>query len=116
MTKHVRTTGIEQKIFTIRGERVMIDRDLAELFGVETRHLNRQVRRNIKRFPEEFAFRLTKQEKDQLVPNWHHLRPIRFSRFLPYVFTEQGVHGGQVVGDIRPHVEVLHYRRVSQRK
>ena len=53
---------IEKRIFMIRGQKVIIDRDLAELYGVETRHLKRQVRRNIQRFPEEFMFQLTKQE------------------------------------------------------
>ena len=53
---------IERKIFIIRGYKVMLDRDLAELFGVQTKHLNRRVKRNIRRFPEEFMFRLTKKE------------------------------------------------------
>ena len=83
--------NIENRIFIVRGQKVMMDRDLAELFGVETRHLNRQVRRNIKRFPKEFAFQLTRNEKNEVVPIWHHLRTVKFSRFLPYVFTEHGV-------------------------
>ena len=91
MKKLIPAVTIEQKIFLIRGHKVMLDSDLAELFGVETRHLNRQVKRNIKRFPKEFAFQLTKKEKDEVVPNWHHLRTAKFSRFLPYVFTEHGV-------------------------
>lgn len=62
---------IEQRIFIIRGLKVMIDRDLAELYGVETKHLNRQVKRNKERFPNEFMFRLTKREKHELVTNWH---------------------------------------------
>lgn len=62
---------IEQRIFLIRGQRVMIDRDLAELYGVETKHLNRQVKRNIERFPEEFMFQLTFEERKELVTNWH---------------------------------------------
>ena len=53
---------IEDKILVIRGQHVMIDRDLAELYGVETKRLNEQVRRNIERFPEHFMFRLTKEE------------------------------------------------------
>ena len=62
---------IEKRIFLIRGQKVMIDRDLAELYGVTTRNLKRQVRRNIKRFPEEFMFELTKEEWYELVPIWH---------------------------------------------
>ena len=69
----------------------MLDRDLAELFGVSTKHLNRQVKRNIQRFPEEFMFRLTKKERDELVPNWHQFKKMKHSSFLPYAFTEHGV-------------------------
>jgi len=61
---------IEDLIFTLQGQRVMIDRDLAMLYGVETKYLNRQVRRNPKRFPEEFVFQLTEGEKNELVTNW----------------------------------------------
>ena len=58
---------IEKRIFLIRGQKVMIDRDLAELYGVLTKRLNEQVKRNIKRFPIEFMFQLTKEEKEELV-------------------------------------------------
>ena len=70
--KHLIVYGnIEQKIFLIRGQRVMIDRDLAELYGVETKYLNRQVKRNRSRFPAEFMFQLNQREKNELVTNWH---------------------------------------------
>ena len=82
---------ITQQILLLRGQKVMIDRDLANMFGVETKHLNRQVRRNIKRFPPEFTFQLTENEKKEVVTNWHHLKAIRFSHTLPFVFTEHGV-------------------------
>lgn len=82
---------VQQRIFLIRRHRVMIDRDLAELYGVETKHLNRQVKRNRERFPGEFMFQLTKREKDQLVTNWHRFLSLRHSITLPYVFTEHGV-------------------------
>ncbi len=82
---------IEQKIFVIRGKKVIVDRDLAELYGVETKHLNRQVRRNIDRFPEEFMFQLTENEKKELVTNWHQFKPLKHSYVLPYAFTEHGV-------------------------
>ena len=82
---------IAQKIFLIRGQKVMLDSDLAELFGVETKQLNRQVKRNIQRFPTEFMFRLTKQERDELVPNWHQFKKMKHSYALPYAFTEHGV-------------------------
>jgi len=61
---------ITNKIFVIRGRRVMLDRDLAQLYDVTTRRLNEQVKRNIKRFPEDFMFQLTMKEKNELVANW----------------------------------------------
>ena len=82
---------IEQKIFLIRGKKVMLDRDLAGLYGVETKYLNRQVRRNIQRFPEEFSFRLNMQEKIELVTICHRFKTMKYSASLPYVFTEYGV-------------------------
>lgn len=64
MENEISTLQIEKKIFVIRGVQVMIDRDIAELYGVETRRLNEQVKRNIERFPEEFMFQLTRDEID----------------------------------------------------
>ena len=57
---------IQNKIYEIRGQRVMIDRDLAEMYGVETRRLNEQIKRNMKRFPEDFMFQLTREEFENL--------------------------------------------------
>jgi len=82
---------IERKIYLIRGHKVMIDSDLAELYGATTRNLKRQVRRNIERFPEEFMFKLTKKEWNELVPNWHQYDRMKHSYVLPFVFTEHGV-------------------------
>ena len=81
---------IENRIFTIRGLKVMIDKDLAELYGVETKRLNEAVKRNIKRFPEDFMFQLSKDEWENLksqfaTSSWGGIRK------LPYVFTEHGV-------------------------
>jgi hypothetical protein len=81
---------IMNKILLIRSLKVMIDSDLAELYGVTTKRLNEQVKRNIKRFPEDFMFQLTEQEKDQVVANCDHLKKLKFSPYLPYVFTEHG--------------------------
>jgi hypothetical protein len=66
MTEIIRIEQIEKKIFTIRDQKVMLDRDMAELYQVETKVLKRAVRRNIDRFPEDFIFKLTKQENDSL--------------------------------------------------
>jgi len=84
---------IERKILLIRGEKVMLDSDLAELYGVETFNLNKAVKRNIDRFPEDFMFQLSKEEADslrfQIGMSKEKGRGGR--RYLPYVFTEQGV-------------------------
>lgn len=82
---------IEQRIYLIRGQKVMIDRDLAELYGVETKYLNRQVKRNILRFPPEFMFQLNEDEKNELVTIWHRFSTLKHSTVLPYAFTEHGV-------------------------
>lgn len=82
---------IESKIFLIRGKQVMIDRDLAELYGVETKVINQAVKRNLERFPEEFRFQLTEDEMDELVTNCDRFNVLKHSSALPYVFTEQGV-------------------------
>jgi len=82
---------LRDKIYNIRGFQVMLDRDLAELYGVETKVLNQAVKRNKERFPESFCFMLNQGEKDEVVTNCDHLTNLRFSYNLPYVFTEQGV-------------------------
>ena len=82
---------IEQKIFLIRGKKVMIDSDLANVYGVETKVFNQAVKRNIKRFPEDFMFKLTSVEKNYVVTNCYRLRQLKYSPYRPHVFTEQGV-------------------------
>lgn len=85
------TTIIEDRIFTIRDQQVMIDRDLAELYGVETKVLNQAVRRNIDKFPKDFRFQLTKAEKNELVTNCDRFEPLKYSSVNPHAFTEHGV-------------------------
>ena len=82
---------IEERIFTIRGKQVMLDRDLAQLYGVETKVLNQAVRRNIERFPGSFMFKLNKEEFEELVTICDRLIPLKHSTVLPFAFTEQGV-------------------------
>jgi hypothetical protein len=83
---------IERRIYLIRGHKVMIDVDLAELYGVPTKALNQQVQRNRKRFPEDFMFQLTKEETENLRSQIVTSRSDhRKRRFLPYAFTEPGV-------------------------
>jgi hypothetical protein len=88
---------IESKILLIRGQKVMLDTDLAELYGVETKRLNEQVRRNIGRFPEDFMFRLSAEEKAEVVANCDHLAKLKYSPTLPHAFTE---HGALMLGNV----------------
>lgn len=81
---------VMSKILIIRGHKVMIDKDLSELYGVTTKRLNEQVKRNLKRFPEDFMFTLTEEEKNEVVTNCDHLKSLKYSSFLPYAFTEHG--------------------------
>jgi hypothetical protein len=73
-----------------RGQKVMVDADLAELYGVSTKRLNEQVRRNASRFPADFMFQLTAAEKAEVVANCDHLARLKFSPTLPSAFTEHG--------------------------
>ena len=82
--------GIQSRIFTIRGRQVMLDRDLAELYQVETKVLNQAVKRNIKRFPENFRFQLTKEELENLRSQFVTFKENLNTKYLPYAFTEQG--------------------------
>ena len=91
MENEIQTIQIENKILIIRGQQVMIDRDLAELYGVETKVLNQAVKRNIERFPERFMFQLENYEKDELVTNCDRFAVLKHSSTMPYAFTEQGV-------------------------
>ena len=82
--------NIESRIFLIRGHKVMIDADLANIYGVTTKRLNEQIKRNRDRFPEDFMFQLTKEEKDEVVANCDHLKKLKYSPVLPNAFTEHG--------------------------
>jgi hypothetical protein len=82
---------IVNKIYLFRGVKVMLDSDLAELFGVETKRLKEQVRRNIERFPEHFMFELTKEENEVLRSQFVTLRHGQHSKYLPFAFSEHGI-------------------------
>jgi hypothetical protein len=81
---------VEDRILQVRGHRVMVDADLAEVYGVPTKRLNEQVKRNAERFPEDFAFRLTPEEKTELVANCDRFSRLKHSTAFPLVFTEHG--------------------------
>ncbi|MDD2717505.1 MAG: ORF6N domain-containing protein [Candidatus Wallbacteria bacterium] len=82
---------IESKILLINGEKVMLDSDLAELYGVEAKYLKRQVRRNADRFPKDFMIKLSKKEADSLRSHFGTLKRGKHSKYLPFAFTEQGI-------------------------
>jgi hypothetical protein len=82
---------IESRILLINGKKVILDADLALLYQVKTRILNQAVRRNKKRFPEDFMFQLDKEQKEYVVTNCDHLNHLKFSPANPLAFTEQGV-------------------------
>ncbi len=86
-----------QRIVVIRGCKVMLDADLAELYGVTTKALNQAVKRNIERFPSDFMIQLNAEEKREVVTNCDHLARLKFSASLPYAFTE---HGALMLGNV----------------
>ena len=82
--------SISRLILFIRGKKVIIDSDLAKLYGVQTKRLNEQVKRNIQRFPEDFMFQLTGEEMAEVVANCDHLQNLKYSSTMPRAFTEHG--------------------------
>ena len=92
MNELIVQSEISSHILTLRGKQVMLDRDLAELYQVETKVLNQAVKRNIKRFPSDFMFQLNDIEKSELVTNCDRFKNLKHSTVNPYAFTEQGVY------------------------
>ena len=82
--------SLEARILTIRNHKVLLDADLATIYGVPTKRLNEQVKRNADRFPEDFIFQLTPEEKQEVVANCAHLAKLKFAKSMPYAFTEHG--------------------------
>jgi len=89
-TPSILNNKIERAILFIRGQKVMLDIDLADMYGVKTKRLNEQVKRNINRFPSDFMFQLSDEEKQEVVANCDHLNRLKFSPSNPYAFTEHG--------------------------
>lgn len=89
-TSIVPAERVQRGILNLRGQRVMLDADLAELYGVATKALNQAVRRNADRFPKDFMFQLTEVEKQEVVTNCDHLLKLKYSPVQPYAFTEHG--------------------------
>ncbi|MDD5432000.1 MAG: ORF6N domain-containing protein [Candidatus Omnitrophica bacterium] len=91
MGKELIVEAVAAKILVIRGKKVMLDRDLAELYGIGTKVLNQSVKRNRNRFPGDFMFSLSEKEKNELVTNCDRFKLLKHSSSTPYVFTQEGV-------------------------
>ena len=113
---------IQSKIYEIRGVRVMLDKDLAELYQVTTGNLNKAVKRNIKRFPPDFMFQLTKEEWESLRFQFGSLKTGRgeHTKYLPFAFTEQGLAmlSGILNSDIAIYVQQnsIGYKAIQERR
>jgi hypothetical protein len=81
---------IDSLIVEVRGQKVILDADLARIYGVKTRALNQAVKRNLDRFPTDFLFRLAESEKNEVITNCDHLSKLKFAKALPLAFTEHG--------------------------
>ena len=97
MTDLIAVESVARRILLLRGHRVMLDADLAEMYDVPTKALNQAVRRNFDRFPADFMFQLSPEEKTEVVTNCDHLAKLKYSRTLPYAFTE---HGALMLGNV----------------
>lgn len=82
--------SIGSRILILRGQRVMLDADLAQIYGVPTRTLNQAVKCKLRRFPEDFMFQLTQAEKQEVITICDHLYGLKFAKSLPFAFTEHG--------------------------
>jgi hypothetical protein len=89
-TELIRAGSLDGRILFLRGLRVMLDADLADVYGVTTSQLNQQVRRNLDRFPADFMFQLFPEEKGEVITICDHLRKLKYSPTRPYAFTEHG--------------------------
>ncbi len=88
----IETREIEARLIELRGQKVLIDRDVAALYGVETRRVNEAVKNNLDKFPQGYFFMLQKTEKQYLVENFDHLKPLKNSTVEPRAFTEKGLY------------------------
>jgi hypothetical protein len=88
----IKFNAIEERIITLRGEKVLLDSDVADLYGVQTRDINKSVKNNPDRFPDGYVFELQNAEKQEVVEIFHHLEKLKFSPSLPKAFTEKGLY------------------------
>jgi phage regulator Rha-like protein len=88
----LKPNSVEEKIISVRGISVILDSDVAKIYEVETRDINKAVKNNPDKFPEGYIFELVKNEKEQVVENFHHLENLKFSPVVPKAFTEKGLY------------------------
>ena len=88
----ITTNDVESKVISIRGQQVLLDRDVAELYGVDTRQINQAVKNNKEKFPEGYLFELTDVEKKEVIKNFDMLNSLKFCRVSPTAFTERGLY------------------------
>ena len=92
MSNVVKFSDVSNKIIQIRGKNTIVDGDVAELYGVETRDINKSVKNNPRKFPDGYIISLTGEEKAEVVENFHHLEKLKFSPVLPKAFTKKGLY------------------------
>ncbi|MHB1646971.1 MAG: ORF6N domain-containing protein [bacterium] len=92
MNQPVKLETVQDKIIDVRREKVILDSDVAALYGVETKEINQAVSNNPDKFPKGYIFKLTKNEKQEVVKNFDHLGKLKFSPYLPTAFTEKGLY------------------------
>jgi hypothetical protein len=95
----VKFNAIEERIMTLRGEKILLDSDVAELYGVQTKRINEAVANNPERFPSGYVFELQNAEKQDVVENFDHLKNLKFLPLLPKAFTESGDIISDILGD-----------------
>ncbi len=92
MSHSIQFHNVEDKIISVRNQYVILDSDVAELYGVETRDVNKAVKNNSDKFPKGYIFELNKDEKKEVVENFHHLEKLKYSPVSPKAFTEKGLY------------------------
>jgi len=88
----VKFEKIENNIIELRGQKVILDSDVADLYGVKTKEINQAVSNNAEKFPNSYIFELTKTEREEVVKKFDHLKKLKFSPYLPKAFTERGLY------------------------
>ena len=119
MNEIIRFEDVEKRILTIRGQQVLIDRDVADLYGVETKRINEAVKNNPKKFPDGYLLILCEEDKMEVVENFDHLSVLKYSHAPPTAFTEKGLYMLEVTGDeisIELDLPIVKLKRIVKRE